>query len=498
MLRVMQPTYLSLYGSMASQCRYRCSARLSNIFLTGGGYGAGQGNQDTTTITSINNNSFVSVVIQYRLGAFGFLAGDEVHRFGNTNAGLLDQHFALQWIQQHITKFGGDPRQVTIAGESAGGGSVMLQAMAYGGTLATRLFENVIAASPYLPMQYPYNAWQPSQAYYAFAAASGCFPGRAYGNTSTTILDCLRNASSAILQQASAVVSASGTWGTWAFVPVTDGHFITQRPSQQLIAGKVNGKRVMSGNNAMEGAAFVIPNITTTADFESWLRLEYPLLSDSDMHKILHEYYPASNTSSTPYATCGDCNGATAVNVGPVATGPFQRAINLYSETTFVCPSYWLAEAYHPKHGKQAYKYQYSIPAAQHGADLNAEGLGARSPNISPEFVSAFTTMWGNMITKGDPSISAVLANGNGSVQANDASDWPLFSTDQGWKMMNLNETGGVEYSAHVIAYPVENATQYEEPGLMNEFRVVDGYKWEGGRGKRCEFWRSVSERVPE
>lgn len=78
-----------------------------------------------------------------QLGAFGFLSSDEVHRSGVVNAGLLDQNFALQWIQNYISKFGGDPSRVTIAGESAGGGSVMLQAMSYGGRQGTSLFRNV-------------------------------------------------------------------------------------------------------------------------------------------------------------------------------------------------------------------------------------------------------------------------------------------------------------------------------------------------------------------
>lgn len=271
--------------------------------IHGGGYGGGQGNQDVGNITSINHNSFVSVVIQYRLGAFGFLASDEVHGFGVVNAGLLDQHATLKWVQKYIHLFGGDPRQVTIAGESAGAGSVMLQAMAYGGDLGTSLFQNVIAASPYLPMQYPYYGWEPAQSYYAFAQAVGCLEGRAYGNTSVTVLDCLRAAPSDNLQNASATVGASGTWGTWAFLPVTDFNFIRQRPSQQLTSGKVNGLRVMSGNNAMEGAAFVIPpgepgSITTEEDSKAWVRLEYPMLNANDLHQIFYNYYRVENVST--------------------------------------------------------------------------------------------------------------------------------------------------------------------------------------------------------
>lgn len=80
-------------------------------------------------------------MIQYRLGAFGFLASEDVHKHGVLNAGLLDMRFALRWTQRHIAKFGGDPSRVTVGGESSGAGAAMLQAMAYGGR-EDNLFNN--------------------------------------------------------------------------------------------------------------------------------------------------------------------------------------------------------------------------------------------------------------------------------------------------------------------------------------------------------------------
>ena len=113
------------------------------ILLDGGGYGLFGAVYDPSQLINTNDNGFIAVVIQYRLGAFGFLSSEDVKRKGRLNAGLLDQRFALQWVQAHIRRFGGDPHKVTIAGESAGAGAVMLQAMAYGGKQNPTLFNNV-------------------------------------------------------------------------------------------------------------------------------------------------------------------------------------------------------------------------------------------------------------------------------------------------------------------------------------------------------------------
>jgi carboxylesterase type B len=113
------------------------------IAQDGGGYNLFSATGvDATPLITTNGNKLITVAIQYRLGAFGFLPGDEVKEKGALNAGLLDMNFALQWVQKNIRKFGGDPGRVTIGGESAGAGAVMYQAMAYGGK-SKPLFQNV-------------------------------------------------------------------------------------------------------------------------------------------------------------------------------------------------------------------------------------------------------------------------------------------------------------------------------------------------------------------
>ncbi len=70
---------------------------------------------------------FIGVSINYRLSAWGFLHSNEVVGEGITNLGLRDQRMALHWAQENIAAFGGDPRKVTIFGESAGAASVGFQ-----------------------------------------------------------------------------------------------------------------------------------------------------------------------------------------------------------------------------------------------------------------------------------------------------------------------------------------------------------------------------------
>jgi len=83
------------------------------LWIHGGGYTTGNGaNAGGPNFISSSNGSMIFVSIQYRLGAYGFLASDDVAEDGTPNAALLDQRAAINWVYRHISAFGGDPDKV--------------------------------------------------------------------------------------------------------------------------------------------------------------------------------------------------------------------------------------------------------------------------------------------------------------------------------------------------------------------------------------------------
>ncbi|PSR85517.1 Alpha/Beta hydrolase protein [Coniella lustricola] len=492
------------------------------VWIHGGGYGTGQGNNEFWELLQTNDNGFVLVLIQYRLGAFGWLSSDDlVNNGGVPNAGLHDMHFALQWVKQHIGQFGGDSDHVTISGESAGAGAVMLLGMTNNGSEGTSLFTNSIAASPYLPTQWRYDGLAPTQAYDNFATEVGCTDD----SQNSSIFACLVGADTLTLQNASAIISGSYKYGQWAFLPVTDTNFLSERPSVQLNAGQVNGLRLLTSNNADEGQGFVPQNITSESDFNEYVEGLFPLMSRNNITRILEAYSIALVKPGPLFSTLGD-SGPTALNQSEFAIGQQQRANNLYAETTFVCPSYWLANGYMAskwpgKTGtsqkRAAWKYQFSVPPSEHGADLDAyqafnrEALGEGTMTTAARL--AIQLAWGRFIMYDNPtlpdSIILDLVTGTNGISTHDnitaisSSNWPQWSSEPPLGqslMLNVNMTGGMP---HVITWtPVGgtaiNITQMTAPGLEAAFRIVDANSWEAGRAQRCEVWRELGDVVPE
>jgi len=101
------------------------------VYFFGGGFVAGDGSEPRYDGASMAKKGIVTVTVNYRLNIFGFFAHPELSKEasykGSGNYGLLDQNAALKWVQKNIAAFGGDPKKVTIAGESAGSIAVSAQ-----------------------------------------------------------------------------------------------------------------------------------------------------------------------------------------------------------------------------------------------------------------------------------------------------------------------------------------------------------------------------------
>jgi carboxylesterase type B len=173
-----------------------------------------------------SKGSIIWVTANYRLGGFGFLAGSTVEKEGVPNAGFWDQRAAMEWIQKYISLVGGDPNEVSVWGESAGGGSVLYHLVAFGGTQPA-LFKRAVIQSPGSSVQYN-RTGQLEKQYQSFATLAGC---KSQG------LACLRSKDSKALKKASDQIILSSGTGQYGFGPAVDGNFSRQLPGLELAQG---------------------------------------------------------------------------------------------------------------------------------------------------------------------------------------------------------------------------------------------------------------------
>lgn len=114
------------------------------VYFYGGGFVGGDGSEPRYDGESMARKGIVAVTVNYRLGVFGFMAHSELTKesphHASGNYGLLDQSAALHWVRKNIAAFGGDPKKITIGGESAGSFSVSAQ-------MASPLSRNLIAGA---------------------------------------------------------------------------------------------------------------------------------------------------------------------------------------------------------------------------------------------------------------------------------------------------------------------------------------------------------------
>ena len=362
------------------------------VWIYGGGFSFGSTSDPVHNGEHLARKGVVLVSIAYRVGQLGFLAHPELSAESpnevSGNYGLLDQIAGLQWIQNNIAAFGGDPDQVTIFGESAGGIAV---SMLCASPLAKGLFHGAISQSggsfgPTRPTTYPGENMKTLEQ----AEQDGLEYVKGFGLSNVEELRKL---------EAEKLIPQGWTMpGGW---PIVDGYVIPDDQFKLYEAGNYNDVPVLIGYNSDEGLSF--PAGRTPQEYIDNVKKRFGPYADS-----LIQAYPVGE-SSVP-----------------------RTARNLMRDAAFGWHTWSWARLQSQTGKSDVYLYYFDqhperpadSPQADHGTPHGVDvpfvfmNLDPKNPNISEADLSISETMgsyWTNFAKYGHP-------NGDGLTQ------WPAFS----------------------------------------------------------------------
>jgi para-nitrobenzyl esterase len=361
------------------------------VWLHGGAYVLGSGSQalyDGRRLAS--SGDVVVVTVNYRVGALGFLdlsSFSTSRRQFDSNVGLRDVLAALGWVRDNIAAFGGDPRRVTLFGESAGAGIVTTLIAS---AAAEGLFARAIAQSS--------------------PATSVYDRGRAVRVTETILerldvdADRLPDVPTAVLLAASQEVFDEvpvRNPGTLAFVPIVDGDLLDDYPVKRAQEGRSLAVPLIIGTNRHEAALFRL--------MRSRLMPITPRAITSMFDEIAAEQ--------------PDLQLPTAEQIGSAYSGVPRRArsLNIATDVGFRMPTVWLAEGHCHVAPVYLYRFDYATPLlklllvnAAHATELPyvwGNLGGPKDPTLklggakTARGVSKrMRARWVNFATAGDPS----------------------------------------------------------------------------------------------
>jgi para-nitrobenzyl esterase len=362
------------------------------VWIHGGGLTLdGARNYDPTQLAA---DGIVVVTINYRLGVLGFLSHPALaSRPGGPsgNYGLMDQQAALRWVQHNIPSFGGDPHNVTIAGQSAGGLSVLAQLVSPG---SRGLFQKAIVES---------GSFALTQQSLASAEAFGQTFATSVGCPDQTA-QCLRSVP---------VDTLVNNFPPFAIPGVVDGRVLTESIGAALAAGRFARVPILNGVNhdeesifisaqhvAVSGGTFVpVTQAVTDTNYEELIAASLGV-SDARAAAIAGEY------PTDAYAS------------------PTIAFSTLLSDANFACPALQIDTWTARQAPTFAYEFdddtappRYAVldpPVATHGSELpylfdlpNAPLQGPLDAD-QQQLAGSMQAAWANFAANGDPSTDAV------------------------------------------------------------------------------------------
>ena len=380
------------------------------VWIYGGGFTGGSGGLAWYDGENLASKGPVIVTLNYRLGSLGFFAHPELAKESGHNAsgnyGMMDAIAALQWVKRNISAFGGDPNNVTIAGESAG--AIMVGAL-LGSPQAKGLYHRAIAES---------GGWM------------GLTMGRmtsgqtAQANGSKT-MEALGVKTIAELR----AKPMNELTGLSAGGLIVDGYLIPEDVSLTFMNGKQHAVDVLTGSNKDEANFGVCPGVGGRGGGPA-------LTADAFKTNAQRKFGEAADEYLKLYTVSSDAEAPPAAHMACA------------DEINWNMRQWAVAQA---KAGKKAYTYFFTrIPTlngapspqgATHTAEIsyawnNPKGQATQTWNdVDTKLADTMSSYWVNFITKGDP-------NGNG------LPTWPEYKDLANGRVMVLGDTVQVESAA--------------------------------------------------
>ena len=258
------------------------------VFIHGGSLQTGQPWYADYSGNGLAREGVIVVNMGYRLGVFGYLADEELAAespHGTTgNYGLLDQIKALEWVRDNIYAFGGDPYNVTLAGESAGAAAVSALCTS---PLAKGLFRRAILESSTMASVEPPHSFRSLDE----ALESGRELKARYGASTIADLRAL---------PAEKLVGEANTQHHMTI----DGYALTETPYESYRRGIHNEEEILHGYNSKESGPFILFSQASMKDYEERVRRYfkeyadeilaiYPAVTDAEAKAYWAEIYGA-------------------------------------------------------------------------------------------------------------------------------------------------------------------------------------------------------------